>query len=71
MQSIQPWIIMPTSRLKSFWNTAMIVLLLYTATYMPYQTCFIDEISPIMQLVDNVIDAFFMFDIVINFISAE
>ena len=41
--TIQWWILMPQGRFKYMWNSTMIVLLLYTATYMPYKTCFIDE----------------------------
>jgi hypothetical protein len=40
-----PLIIMPNSRFKMFWNLVIIVLLLYTATYMPFQICFISASS--------------------------
>ena len=62
---------MPTSKCKTVWNIIMIVLLFYTATYMPYQTCFIDEETIIGSTLDNLIDAFFICDIFVNFISAD
>jgi len=35
-------ILMQDSKLLSFWNIVMMLLLLYTATYIPFQTAFID-----------------------------
>ena len=35
-------IIQPTNPFKSIWNLILVALLSYTATYMPYKTCFID-----------------------------
>ncbi len=37
-----PFLIMPSSCFKLFWNIVIIFLLIYTATWMPYQICFID-----------------------------
>jgi hypothetical protein len=37
-----PFLIYPNSSFKVFWNIVIIILLLYTATWMPYQICFID-----------------------------
>lgn len=41
-KAIPRWIIPPNSTFKTIWNMIIIVLLAYTATYMPYKTCFID-----------------------------
>ena len=66
-----PFIILPNSRFKFFWNVVIILMLLYTATYMPYQICFIDESSTgFMLAFEYLIDALFFLDIFINFISA-
>jgi hypothetical protein len=62
---------MPQGRFKYIWNSTMIILLLYTATYMPYKTCFIDEEGPIGIWIDYTIDILFFFDILITFISAD
>ena len=48
----------------------IIVLLAYTATYMPYKTCFIDESSTVAETVDWSVDILFMVDILINFVAA-
>ena len=62
---------MPASRVKSFWNTIMIMLLVYTATYMVFKTCFIDDETTIGLSIDYTIDFLFFIDIFINFLSAE
>lgn len=61
---------MPQSFFKSVWNVILIILLVYTATYMPYKICFIDEPSQSSEIVDTVVDVLFAIDIIINFISA-
>jgi hypothetical protein len=61
---------MPGNIFKAFWNSVIIILLVYTATYMPYKTCFIDTPSIESIILDQVIDGLFTFDIFINFISA-
>jgi hypothetical protein len=54
-----------------FWNIVIIVLLIYTATWMPYQICFIDEPSKgAMLAFEYFIDSLFALDIIFNFISA-
>jgi hypothetical protein len=44
---IQPafWIIMPNSTFKICWNAIMILLLLYTATFVPFRTAFVDKVT--------------------------
>ena len=69
-ESILPCIIMPNSTFKNVANLILAVLLLYTATYMPYKTCFIDDATLVSEIVDWGVDALFMMDIVINFMSA-
>ena len=36
-------VILPDSKFKIMWNIIMVILLLYTATFVPYRTAFIDE----------------------------
>jgi len=66
-----PFIIMPHSNFKLFWNMVIIILLLYSATWMPYQICFIEEPSRgLMLIFEYLIDFLFALDILFNFISA-
>lgn len=48
----------------------LIILLIYTATYMPYKTCFIDNPSEASEVIDSIVDALFTADIAVNFLSA-
>ena len=48
----------------------IIFLLMYTASYMPFKTCFIDKSSSLSDILDNLIDALFWTDILINFFSS-
>ncbi len=62
---------MPQSKFKLAWNIIIILLLLYTATYMPYRICFIDDASTGLLLGwEYLADVLFFLDIFINFISA-
>lgn len=46
------------------------VLLIYTATYMPYKTCFVDESTFTDNVIDWNVDILFMLDILVNFLQA-
>lgn len=52
------------------WNIVTIFLLLYTATFVPYRTSFIDQTPPTLEIWEWMVDALFSIDIIINFISA-
>ena len=43
---------------------------MYTATYMPFKTVFIDDSSTLSTVIDWIIDVLFYIDIFVNFISA-
>ncbi len=62
---------MPSGKFKLAWNAIIIILLLYTATYMPYRICFIDDASTGFLLAfEYLIDVLFFLDIFVNFLSA-
>jgi len=63
-------IILPSSRFKLIWNFVIILLLLYTSTYVPYRVAFVDESTTAYQAFEYCIDALFLFDIFVNFCSA-
>ena len=62
---------MPGGNVKSIWNIFMIILLVYTSTYMVFKTCFIDGETTVGLAIDYTIDFLFFIDIIINFLSAE
>lgn len=64
------YIIMPTDKFKLYWNIIIILMLSYTATYMPYQICFLESSGGFMKVLEYIMDVLFGIDIFINFISA-
>jgi len=65
-----PFIVMPNTTVSNVWNIVMMFLMLYTATYIPYKTSFIDDTSDFVNNVELFIDSLFMWDLIMNFISA-
>lgn len=65
-----PFILMPDNKLRMAWNLVTMVLLLYTASFVPYRTSFIDQAPPGLEAWEWVVDALFCIDLFINFISA-
>ncbi|CDW85707.1 UNKNOWN [Stylonychia lemnae] len=65
-----PFIVMPNTKISNVWNIVMMFLMLYTATYIPYKTSFIDETSTLVNNIELAIDSLFMWDLIMNFISA-
>ena len=64
------FIIPPDSRFSQIWSLVIAALLIYTATYMPYKTCFVDESTLKDEIIDWFVDVCFMFDILVNFLQA-
>jgi hypothetical protein len=56
------------SNFHKFWGMILIILLLYTATVMPYKIALIDDDnSDSLYYIDISVDFIFMLDIIINF----
>ena len=65
-----PFILMPDSQIISAWNIIMMLLLLYTATYVPFKTAFIEESPEYVNNIEFAIDSLFFVDLAVNFLSA-
>lgn len=61
--------IRPNSFFKTFWNAVLVLMLVYTASYMPFKTCFIEDSSVLSDVVDALVDFLFTVDIAVNFLS--
>ena len=72
IEDINParYIILPDSTFKTFWNFIMIFLLLYTASFVPIRTAFIDDVTPIFAAFEFTVDGCFIADLFVNFLSA-
>lgn len=67
------YILMPDGKAKRFWNVLMIFLLLYVATYVPYNICFHSATAEqwgTSEWIDIVVDTLFGMDIIMNFFSS-
>lgn len=64
------WVIFPKNHLKQAWDIMIVILLLYTATYVPYKVCFEDGTSTLHLIWDTFIDMLFFIDIILTFFSA-
>lgn len=62
------YIIPPDSKFSQIWSLVIAVLLIYTATYMPYKTCFVDESTTTDNIIDWNVDVLFMLDILVNYL---
>ena len=69
MKRAQKCLIMPDSKFKLVWNILVILLLLYTAIFVPFRIAFIKDDSVGMQFFEAMIDILFGVDIIVNFIS--
>jgi hypothetical protein len=48
----------------------MMLLVIYTGTYIPFKTAFVEESPDYVNWIELAIDSLFIVDIVVNFISA-
>ena len=60
----------PRSKLKQFWQYIMIFLMLYVALILPYYLIFVNNVVFEWDLIDNIINYLFWFDMILCFFSA-
>jgi len=63
-------IIHPSNTYKKFWDLVVVILLLYTAFWTPYNICFAKVTSDFQFFLDTIVDSLFLTDIVITFNTA-
>ena len=61
---------MPDSRFYWLWMLLIMVLLIWTALYIPYRLAFIDNANLGVFLMECFMDAIFLFDVGLNFFIA-
>lgn len=62
--------IFSTNKYKQSWDLVVMVLLIYTALYVPFKVCFVDTTSDFGFVLDLVVDFLFLTDIVLTFNTA-
>lgn len=68
-QKKKSWLIYPHDERKMIWDVLIITLLLYTATYFVYSTCFYDKYSKGEFIFNNMVDVCFFIDIIVTFFT--
>ena len=64
------WIILPDSTFTKYWNIIIMLLLCYTATFLPISVAFFDVDSPALTNLELFINGLFFIDVYVNFVSA-
>ena len=63
-------LLLPQDRFKVFWTIVIVLLLVYTAIFVPFKIAFVETESNVWKGMDATVDILFGIDIIINFISA-
>lgn len=58
------------NKYKMAWDMYVVFLLLYTAIFVPYKVCFVDDSTDFDFIFDMFVDASFFTDIILTFFSA-
>ena len=64
-------LLLPESKFKTYWTVTIILLLVYTAIFVPFRVSFIVEESLGLLIMEGIVDILFGIDIFVNFISAK
>ena len=61
---------MPTDQFKTLWNILIVLLLIYTALFVPFKLAFIETDTDTLKMFEILVDLIFGLDIIVNFVSA-
>ena len=61
---------MPQDKFKVFRTIVIVLLLVYTAIFVPFKIAFVETESTVWKVMDATVDILFGIDIVVNFVSA-
>ncbi|WOH01073.1 hypothetical protein DCAR_0520452 [Daucus carota subsp. sativus] len=67
---LRNFIISPYDRRYRFWETFLVILVIYTAWVSPFELGFLHKARPPLSVLDNVVNGFFAIDIVLTFFVA-
>jgi hypothetical protein len=69
-EKIYWFVIMPEGRVRMIWNFVVLLLLIYTAIFVPFQTAFIEEDTKLINDLETFMDSMFITDFILNFLMA-
>ena len=61
---------MHDSKFKNYWNIVIIVMLIYTASFVPYRIAYTDDNPTSMIVIDTLMDLLFLFDLIMSFFTS-
>ena len=61
---------MPDHKFKGLWTSVIIMLLIYTAIFVPVKIAFVNDTAQSLVVLDTIVDVLFFIDIIVNFLSA-
>ena len=61
---------MPEDKFKAVWNMIIVILLMYTAIFVPFRIAFVQTDSSSIVVFEQIVDIIFGIDILVNFLSA-
>ena len=64
-------LLLPESKFRTYWTVTIILLLVYTAIFVPFRVAFIVEEGTGLLIMEAMVDILFGIDIFVNFISAK
>lgn len=67
---LRRFVISPYDRRYRFWETFLVILVLYTAWISPFEFGFLDGPREPISIIDNVVNFFFLVDIILTFFVA-
>ncbi|KAL4295385.1 hypothetical protein GQ457_12G023580 [Hibiscus cannabinus] len=67
---LRRFIVSPYDRRYRIWETFLIILVIYTAWVSPFEFGFIEKPRPPLSIIDNVVNGFFVLDIILTFFVA-
>jgi len=67
---LKRWIIYTDNKWKSYWDLIMTALVVLTCIFTPYAMAFIQESSDEMTIFEQLMNLFFLIDMILVFFSA-
>lgn len=69
-EKIHWFVILPEGKVRMVWNFVVLLLLIYTAIFVPFQTAFIEIDTKLINDLETFMDSMFITDFILNFLMA-
>lgn len=64
------FVFLPSNTKKKYWDNFMMLLIVYVIIVLPYKFSFVEEVFLEWDILDYIIDTFFLFDVFLEFLTA-